>query len=574
MAISSLPTFVQRQILTAGNLNDIVDALTTKFSSAITGADLAWPLVAAGDVDFDSLYGIIGLKTFWNIINASEYNTLQLAIDAAEAAGGGCVIIQPDTTITTTGVTITESNIMILGYGPSSVIQLTSGTGPIIDMDDTLTDITIANLTIDGNGQGASAVGINAQRITRLQLLDLYIKDIATSGTGSAIKITNDGSAGQSSSNVTIRNVEVSGSNSYHLHCADVKLLNVSNFRSESSSLDGVFMEPSAAGAFLQDITLDNVRVNSPTVNGIEILGAGTADDKWSRISLNNCHVYNATDDAYQLGATAKELKHLNVTGCKAIAAGADAFVVWANYGTIQNCYAPDATGDGLDMTSSEDLYVANNHFQGAGAIGIDATSTDDCVIANNNVVGFTTEGITKDSSTDLECGMNHGEAGKLLGTSHYQSVNTASGDNQNENTIYTYAVPANTLTKPGDGFRIVIAYDKPSAGSITVRVKYGASLIGTSSITSAFDAGTLVTEAAVNVNDVDGASNISAWYHGMSQSTAGTDISRTGNSVVTEDTTTDRNLYVTFENTTNNNGMEMEDARIEFFSSTFGSGS
>ena len=125
MPITNLPTFTDEELLAAAKLNLMRNAINSKFS-AITGADLTWPLVAEGNIDFDSQFSIVGLRTFWNIINASEYATFQAAIDAAEAAGGGCVVIPPATTVVADGVSIDASSIAIVGCGPSSVLQLTT----------------------------------------------------------------------------------------------------------------------------------------------------------------------------------------------------------------------------------------------------------------------------------------------------------------------------------------------------------------------------------------------------------------------------------------------------------------
>ena len=68
MAFANLPEFVARQILTAALLNQIITAM--QGFSAQTG-DLNWPMVAGGNIDIDSQYGIVNLLTFWNIVNAS-----------------------------------------------------------------------------------------------------------------------------------------------------------------------------------------------------------------------------------------------------------------------------------------------------------------------------------------------------------------------------------------------------------------------------------------------------------------------------------------------------------------------
>ena len=145
----NLPDFEPRQILTAALLDQLVSALN---GFAAQSGDIAWPLIVQGNIDFDSSYTVDNLQTFWNYINADEYTSLQAAIDVAEGnPNGGCVIIPPNTTITSTGVDIEGSKVAIVGCGPTSTIQLLSGAGPLIESDtSTRTDLALYNLTLDG----------------------------------------------------------------------------------------------------------------------------------------------------------------------------------------------------------------------------------------------------------------------------------------------------------------------------------------------------------------------------------------------------------------------------------------
>ena len=64
MAITGIPTFVDGEIPPAAKLNQLGDAITTKFGGAVTPGDMSWPMVVQGNIDFDKTYGIVGLRTF------------------------------------------------------------------------------------------------------------------------------------------------------------------------------------------------------------------------------------------------------------------------------------------------------------------------------------------------------------------------------------------------------------------------------------------------------------------------------------------------------------------------------
>ena len=130
MGFVNLPTIADKQLLTGAQLRQIVAALQ---GYAAQSADIAWDLVAGGNIDFDNLYTINNMRTLWKIINADEYDSLEDAVTAAEGGSvGACVIIPPNTTVTTTGCTIDASEIAIIGFGDSSIIQVSSGTSPAI----------------------------------------------------------------------------------------------------------------------------------------------------------------------------------------------------------------------------------------------------------------------------------------------------------------------------------------------------------------------------------------------------------------------------------------------------------
>ena len=540
MPISNLPEFNPREILVAGKLNLLVQAISAKFS-AVTGADLTWPLITQGDIDFNSQDSIISLRTFWNIINAAEYDTLQLAIDAAESGGGGCVFIPPGPPIPSTtadGVDIEASDILIMGAGKDSILTLTSGSssGYLLRTGaGSLSNIGIMNLTLDGQSTGSGQKGIIARRVNQFIIQDVDIKNF----TGDFIQITNDGTPGNSSVDGRIINVRCTGGSADHIISDDIDGLTIDNLISRSASSDGIAFEPGGAGGILRDISISNSRFNDPGGKGISILSAsGTASDNWSRILVSDCIVYNSSGDSYELGEASKILKWLNVRDCMAIAAGADAFVVNSDGGAITGCHGPSATGTGIDMVASEDFVVAGNFVSNAGANGIDASDTVTCTVRGNDVEGAFTEGIRRDSATGLISGENFGDHGTAIGTSHAERVDGSHTGNTTETTVKTFTIPGNTILRAGDGLRIQIAVDLAVAGGIaTYRTKVDGNEIATFGLNAVTSAAGV---AHIILNSAGG--NSDSWNYGFGTNVIST---RTADSI---DWTADVNVIVTIQ--------------------------
>ena len=469
-----LPVFEVREKLTAEKMNAFRDAVEAKFAGGITPADWSWPFVVQGNIDFAGTYGIVSLKTFWNLINAQEYinagGSLQSAIDAAQTAGGGCVVIPPDTTIETNGVNITGSLTTIMGFGHSSVLKLSSGSSSgyfFRNATGGMTDIAILNVAFDGQNTGTGQAGVIIRRVSRFIMDTVYMKNFS----GFAIQITHDGTPGNSCSDVVLRNVVCTGGTSAsatHLKVEDCDGLTLSKFNSKSCPASAILMEPTGAAGILRDMTIEGVRVQSPTGKGISILGASaTADAKWSQFSINNCRVRGNSDDAYEFGETNKILQHLDASDCIAITSGADAFVVNVQHGSLSTCRGHDATGDGIDLVSSESVYVNSCMLWSAGAYGIDASGTTNCTLSNNDVSAAVTQGILATTATGLRLHNNQGYLSPT-GASAYSDF-TLSSLTGTGNFSVTKLVPANTV-RPGDVMRVT-AFFTGGTATTTVRL-------------------------------------------------------------------------------------------------------
>jgi len=479
MPFVNTPDFEPRQILTAALLDQLVAALD---GFAAQSSDITWPLIAGDNIDMDSQYDIVNLRRFWNVINADEYATLQAAIDVAETEGGGCVLIPPDTTVPSTGVTIEGSKVVIMGCGPSSVIQLSSGVGPLIQSDtSTRTDLGLMNLTMDGAAIASSEAFV-MKGVARIQVKDVHFKDFK----GASVTYEKRAGDGTACTDVLMTDVRFTGGGNSYIKCTDVARLKMRGILMDavSAAAGGIYMEPVAAASLIQDIDIDDAYIDVSSGKGISILGfAGTAVDAQSRISIgSNVRVTDATADAIEVGAAAKQMKEVQINGAVcAGTVGASGFSVNIDKGTISGVRAPNAVAAGLDMTLSEDLDVTGCSFRDC-LVGIDATllpAASDCAAWSNNLKGSATPIDFPTVAASFDAGNNIGTKGKLMGGTVFFDINGAAAGT---GTKWTYTVPGGTLSKVGDGLEITAAGNRAAgAGTTTLKVQVDANTIGES---------------------------------------------------------------------------------------------
>lgn len=498
-----LPTFEIREKLTAEKLNTFRDAIESKFAGGITPAEFTWPFVVQGNIDFGGIYGIVGLKTFWNLINAAEYTSLQLAVDAATAAGGGTVVIPPDTTIETNGVNLTSSLVTIMGFGPSSVLKLSSGSSSgyfFRTAAGGLTDIEIMHLAMDGQNTGTAQAGVIARRVNRFTMDHVDIKNF----TGPFVQVTHDGAAGNSCSNVSLTHLRFNGgssSSANHLKIEDCDGLMLDDIVSSTCPTDAILMEPTGAAGILRDIGGSRVRVNSPTGRGIAILGASaTSDTKWSHVGLDNCQVRGSTGNAFEIGTTSKLLQDVTLNACRAPVSGAKALRIAAERGIVSANHFHDAVTIAIDMENSIDLVVHGNNCRDS-VTGINAVNTTTCEVYGNNVQDCTNP-ILGTTSTGLRLGINYGAHNGVPGSVFKDSAlysRVADGTFG-----FTYTIPGGTL-KIGDVLTIRVYCNKTGGtGPADLTALIGATALGTTGNTPSA-ATDFIAQWDVIVNAVSG---------------------------------------------------------------------
>jgi hypothetical protein len=474
VSITGLTRLNPKQILTSTIWNSLMDILEAKFSGSISESDIAWPLVAQGDIDFGQTYGIVGLRKFWNVVNAAEYASLDAAVSAAEATGGGAVMIPPYTTITANNVSIDASNIVIFGFGETSVIKITAAsTNPLLTTASTgLSGISLENLMLDGTGGGAGSKGFVAKNIARLRLKGLYVNGFV----GDAVYLTNDGTAGHACTNASIDKCIFNGGSARHIVADDVSGLDITNTLSLLATGDAINMTPPGSSNLIQNVTLDNTTVRSGGAKGISIVGSGAgAIDAQSSIHLRTCKVTSCIGLPIELGNTTKLLKNVTAVGCYAPSSTTDGMRIAASGGTIVDNHVSAAVGDGLDITNSINLFVSVNEALNAGAFGCNATSTTNCVVTNNDFTGAVSGGVDHTTSTGLRALENSGSFDPTMGNAYYDFASypkSGTGDMG-----FTKTIKANTF-KAGDVMRVT-AFLNGGTATTTVRMKAGANSLG-----------------------------------------------------------------------------------------------
>ena len=451
MAITGIPTFVDGEIPPAAKLNQLGDAITNKFGGAITPGDMTWPFVVEGNIDFDRTWGIVGLRQFWNIINVDEYVDFDAAITAAESMdGGACVLIPPSFSIEADNIDIDASNITIMGCGKSSVLKLTPGASNFLlrTGSGSLSNITLENLTIDGQGTGTgSPLGVIVRQVTGFAMRDVHIKNFK----GSAVQLTHDGTASHSCIDAQITGTKFTGGLAAHLQVIDIDGLIISDMKSETCATTPIFMEPSAAGGLIKRIKMSNVDIDGPSGVGVTILGASaTANDNWSLIDLRDIQVYRAGSDAFNFGLAAKVLK----------------------YATMVGCSAPNATGGGAKVNISEGE-LCDNFFRSAGGDGIDMLATENSVIQGNNVTDATGAAIVVASEGGNYIGQNPGYVATIISGSHADASSYTKSDAPGD-LNWSYTIPAYTL-RVGDTLEVeAYASYTHSAGALDFELQIG----------------------------------------------------------------------------------------------------
>ena len=468
MAISNIPTFTDGEILTASKLNTLGTAVSTKFSGAITGADMVWPLVCQGNIDFNS-FGVTNLAKLWNVVNVAEYDTVTLAIAALPAAGGSLFVPPGTTTLDT--VELDTSNTQVFGTGRGSILKITTAAsgGYMMKTSTGLTNIGFSDLTISGNAQtGTGQDGIQVKDVVGVKFTNVYFDDFS----GESLVLTHSGTQGNPCEEVQIIGCHFEDGAGDQLLMDDVDGVQIVGCRFENPTTKCINGTPSTSASYMRSILVQGCKF-STAANSVYIIGASdTASDNWRLVRVLGNEILTDSAVAITVGTTAARVTFGHIANNVGTAISGDAIKVLLQTGLIEGNYFPVAGGDGCDITSSADCAVRGNDFADATTFGVDATSSTNCRVFNNDVHGHGggSEGVVKDSSTGLKHGGNVGDfGGYLVSSTNVNVAEAITADDSASYTdfAYTLVIPKDTLTGDGCGVRLRAWFDNPAGDGI-----------------------------------------------------------------------------------------------------------
>lgn len=363
MPITNLPTFEDGEILAAGKLNQLRDAVETKFSGAIAGGDIAWPLVAQGNLDMAG-FEIAGVQSFRNVLDATQYDTLQAAIDAAEATSGGAVFIPANTTFEVSDLTIESNNIVLFGAGDTSVIKLATGAtaGQLLSTSSNLSGIRLMNLKFDGNsGEGTSQAGVKLIRTVDAKVINCTFDDFS----GNCLWLTNDGVAGNACTDTEVRSCRFLTSDAAHFLADDVDGLLVEGCVSKTSGAGGFDITAAGAASKIRRVQVASCKVKDSTDEGIKIAGSGAAvTSDQINCQVIGCEVdttTGTTKDAFLIGTDSLLLDRCVITGNRALSATGRGFGISVEESVVSGNMAHGNAGDGFEFDACTRVGIASN---------------------------------------------------------------------------------------------------------------------------------------------------------------------------------------------------------------------
>ena len=188
------------------------------------------------------------------------------------------------------------------------------------------------------------------------------------------------------------------------------------------------------------------------------------------------------------------------------------------------------AADTGLDINESDELSVQGGSLRNFD-LGIDASDLPEitsppypCSIQGVDVREFGTEGVKKPESvaggSQLECGGNLGDVGKIIGGTVYKEIEAQAGAGASAD-LYTFTIPADTLTKDGDGLvASVNAACNADGANGELSIKVGGNTVGGPASGDDSELMGLTLYLCLNAGP-DTASNTKTWFFGMNSANA-----------------------------------------------------
>jgi len=374
----TLPTFYEREKLLYQKLNAAMSAINAKFLAGVGAAELAWPLTAGGNLDM-SVYNITGGRQIWGFVNAAEYDTLDDAITAA--GSGGVVLVPPETTIPSSGSSVTGTGVTVIGSGPSSVIQLTAGaTGGYALLFNSATRGMLANLTLDGNSAtGSDQEGLRIADCTGMVVTNVFFRNFS----GAAVKIQGG------TSQVSIMGCHFNGGTVEQLSVTQCEHLAVVACTFDTAGDEAIKLNSGSGTAYISaaigDTHIDACTGAGVSFSGFNSVGTTSPASLW----MSNCSISSTGSAGILAGVSGAVLEACHIHGCS-LETCVGGIKVNANYGSVSDNTIHDTSSYGVDFESSRYINVTDNYIYNT-TIGVDATSGQNCRVSGNILRSCTT---------------------------------------------------------------------------------------------------------------------------------------------------------------------------------------
>jgi len=462
MPITNLPTFVEKQLLTAAQLNQIVTALQTKFSGNVSGSDLVWPLVTDGDIDFGGSNTLLNLPTLWNVVNAAEYDTFTDAVSALPSTGGA-IYIPPGSTVTTDGINVTDRNLCIFGDGDASVLALTTAASSgylLRHSGEGSYRFSMYNLTVSGGNTGSAQDGIQLRQPRSVKVQNVNFRNFS----GRALWVTNSGTAGFYADNVHVHQCLFEGGVLNQLEGNDVTNLRISGCQFDTGTKSGIYVKPTSSSYIGRNIKITN-NMFIGCEDSIFVHGVGTAlNNSWGFINIVDNTIVSDTGTGITAGSATAHITKCQIRGNTIDSPGVDGISVCSQYGVVADNMIYVAAVNAIDLLASDNLTVTGNLARKAGEYGIDLGTCDECTVTGNDVSNCGTKGI--DTADTAGANVVYNNVGAQLGPAFggYAVDVGFSGASAAWSSAESF-IPANTINYVGDSILITL-YCEDGGGS------------------------------------------------------------------------------------------------------------
>lgn len=327
------------------------------------------------------------------------------AITAANAAGGGLVVLMPNTTHTVQQKLSIGSNIGIQGHGYGSVVKLGDNQNTnIFENSDTSsgnTGLVFNNFRIDGNkaNQTSNVHGINWQKVTRSLANNLWIHDCKYHGMiewyGSTYNIVDNLITWSNGGHgFIVDGPAISNGTKYHT---------ISNIFGFSNTLEGVFLAYST-NMIVSNIHAVNNSRNGFTIyylqDGVTISGVDATGNTQNGLAVTNSSGVSINKIYCDNNGSASQ-NNIDISGGVKL--------------HLTDFHSYNSLGQGVYIHDSSDCKLDLGHVETSAYNGITLEDVEDCKIANvtcesNGQHGFW--GINTDYSNITGCTAKNNSTG------------------------------------------------------------------------------------------------------------------------------------------------------------------